>query len=228
MTSFEDFFSELKWKLIGIIGKCFIDCLFLTTRIETIGWEKVKDIIHSRKLILAFWHSRLLLPSYMLKGLNFLVLVSQSKDGEIISRIIKKQGQDSMRGSSTRGGLRALAGMIKNLKENERPGAFTPDGPQGPRFKAKPGVITCAKKTGFPIVPVSYSAGNMKVFGSWDRFILPLPFSRCRIAYGNPVYVPRTADENEEKKYLLELETELNRLTREVDQYFKPCYSLIA
>ena len=212
--------TELKWNFIGIIGKLFIDGLFLTTKIETIGWDRVADVIRSKMFILTFWHSRLLLPSYMLKGMNFLVLVSQSKDGEIIARIIQQQGQGSMRGSSTRGGLRALAGMIKNLKENQRPAAFTPDGPQGPRFKVKQGVITCAKKTGYPIVPVTYSASRIKVFSSWDRFILPLPFSRCRIVYGDPVRVPRTANETEEKQYLLKLEMEMNRLTKEADRYF--------
>lgn len=220
MRPLNQLLAELKWQVIGISGKLFIDSLFLTARIKTIGWEKVESVMRSKKFILAVWHSRLLLPSYMLKGMNFLVLVSQSKDGEIITRIINKQGQDTMRGSSTRGGLRALAGMIKNLKENSRPGAFTPDGPQGPRFKVKHGIITCAKKTGYPIVPVTYSASRIKIFSSWDRFILPLPFSKCRIVYGEPIHVPKTADENEEKQYLIRLETEMNRMTREVDRHF--------
>jgi len=212
--------DELKWNLIGIFGKLFIDLLFLTTRIETVGLSGVAHIIQSRKYLLAFWHSRLLLISYIFKGLNVLVMVSQSKDGEIIARILRRQGQDTVRGSSTRGGLRVLAGMIKNLKETGRPGATTPDGPQGPRFKVKPGTIAIAKKTGYPIVPVSYSASRIKVFSSWDRFVLPIPFSKCRAIYGEPIYVPKDVDADEEKRCLLKLETELCRITQMADHHF--------
>jgi lysophospholipid acyltransferase (LPLAT)-like uncharacterized protein len=220
MNGMKNIISELKWRLIGISGKLLIDAIFLTSRIEVMGRGLVEDVMKSQKYILVFWHSRLLLPSYMLKNINCLVLVSQSRDGEIIRRIINSQGQEAVRGSSTRGGLRALAGMIRNLKENQRPGGFSPDGPQGPRFKVKPGVITCAKKTGFPIVPVTYSASRIKVFSSWDRFILPLPFSRCTMAYGEPLYVPSDADESREKECLERLEEELNRLTRQLDRHY--------
>jgi lysophospholipid acyltransferase (LPLAT)-like uncharacterized protein len=220
MNPLKNFLSELKWNFFGISGKLLIDAIFLTSRIEVLGGEQVEEVMKSQKYILVFWHSRLLLPSYMLKNINCLVLVSQSRDGEIIRRIINFQGQEAVRGSSTRGGLRALAGMIKNLKENQRPGGFTPDGPQGPRFKVKPGVITCAKKTGYPLVPVTYSAGRIKVFSSWDRFILPLPFSKCTMAYGAPLYVPSDADKTLEEECREQLERELNRLTRQLDLHY--------
>lgn len=207
--------------LVGILGKLFIDGLFLTARIDVAGWDDVKPIFESRRLLIVFWHSRLLLPSYRHKGIGAVVLVSQSKDGEIISRILHRQGQSTIRGSSTRGGLRALAGMIKRLKETGAPGAVTPDGPQGPRFSVKPGVVTLAKKTGYPMVPVSYSANRIKVFASWDRFILPFPFSRCRIVYGRPISVSKDADQAAEEAGRVELEHELCRITREADQYFQ-------
>lgn len=212
--------EELKWKLVGIFGRLVIDLLFRTTRIESLGLEKAKPLIDSRKFIFAFWHSRILLVSYLYKGWDAAILVSRSGDGEFIARVIQQQGHEAIRGSTTRGGLRALAGLIRCLKQRRRPAGVIPDGPQGPRFIVQPGVIMLAKKTGYPIVPVSYSAKKIKIFSSWDRFILPYPFTACRMIYGDPVHVPEGSDRNAEESYRLRLESELCRITTEVDRYF--------
>jgi len=212
--------EEAKWRMIGTLGKLFIDLLFCTTRVESVGFEKIKGIAESKKVIAVCWHSRILLVSYLYKGWNASILVSGSKDGEIIARILEKQGHEPIRGSSTRGGLRALSRLIKGLKENTKPAVIIPDGPQGPRFIVQPGVIALAKKTGSPILPISYSAKKIKVFNSWDRFILPLPFTTCRIIYGNPVYVPQEADREMESKCRIQLEAELNRITVGADNCF--------
>jgi lysophospholipid acyltransferase (LPLAT)-like uncharacterized protein len=212
--------SEIKFNLAGILGKLVIDLLFLTMKIEFAGFENVKQIFHSQKLIGAIWHSRILLISYLYKGLNGAVLVSQSKDGEFTARILQKQGYETIRGSTTKGGLRAIAELIKKLKQTQRMSAIIPDGPQGPRFKVQPGVITLAKKTGYPIIPITYSGKKIKVFSSWDRFILPYPFTTCRVVYGNPVYVSEYADKDEEEKCRIRLEKELCRITFDADHYF--------
>ena len=212
--------EELKWKLIGIFGKLLVDLLFKTTRIETVGFEKVASIIGSRRFIFAFWHSRILLLSYLYQGWNGAILVSQSQDGEFIARVVQRQGHEPIRGSTTRGGLRALSQMIKNLKENHRPAGIIPDGPQGPRFKVQPGIIMLAKKTGFPIVPVTYSASRVKIFNSWDRFMLPIPFARCRVIYGDSVSVPENADPETVSVCRLSLEQELCRITTAADRFY--------
>lgn len=212
--------EELKWKLIGVFGKLLVDLLFKTTRIEITGLEKVASIIDSRRFIFAFWHSRILLISYLYQGWNAVVLVSQSQDGEFIARVVQRQGHEPIRGSTTRGGLRALSQMIKNLKEYPRPAGIIPDGPQGPRFKVQPGIIALAKKTGLPIVPVTYSARRAKVFNSWDRFILPFPFTQCRIVYGDPVRVPANADSATISDSSRRLEQELCRITFEADCFY--------
>ncbi|MBL7196089.1 MAG: lysophospholipid acyltransferase family protein [Desulfobacterales bacterium] len=212
--------SEIKWNLVGIFGKLLIDLLFSTMKIELKGFERVKPIISSGKVIFAVWHSRMLLVSYLCKGLNGTAMVSRSKDGEIAARIIQSQGHEAVRGSTMKGGLQALSRLIKKVKEKNKPCLIVPDGPQGPRCKVQPGIIILAKKTGYPIVPISYSAGKIKVFASWDRFILPFPFTKCRVIYGDPVYVPQNADENEGKKCLMLLENELNRITSDVDRYY--------
>lgn len=211
--------TEGKWKLIGFFGKLIIDLLFLSTRIENIGFEKVKDVVYSNKVIGAFWHSRILLISYMFKGWNAAILVSASDDGEYVARVIKRQGHQPVRGSTNKGGLRAIATMIRELRQG-KPGVVIPDGPQGPRFKVQPGVITMAKKTGYAILPISYSAKNMKIFNSWDRFIFPYPFTTCRLIYGNLIYVPSDADKDTEADCQAKLEAELRRITRDVDSHF--------
>jgi len=114
-----------------------------------------------------------------------------------------------------------LARLIKALREGIRPGGVVPDGPRGPRFKVQPGVIVLAKKTGYPVVPVSYSAKKIKIFSSWDRFILPYPFTEGRVIYGTPISVPGDIDQDEEEVYRRKLEVELNQITKKVDDYYR-------
>ncbi|MFC1857991.1 lysophospholipid acyltransferase family protein [Thermodesulfobacteriota bacterium] len=219
-TNVKKTITEIKWKLVGILGKLIIDLLFCGTRIESVGFEPVKPIIFSRKFIFSLWHSRILLFSYLYKWWHGVALVSQHEDGEFVARVLQQQGHETIRGSTTKGGLRALAKMIKYMKEKSKPGTVIPDGPQGPRFKVQPGIITLAKKTGFPIIPISYSAKKAKVFLSWDRFMLPYPFTDCRVIYGNPVYVPANSSRDEEKGWQRRLEEEMCRITHEVDRHF--------
>lgn len=212
--------NELKWNLVGLFGKWLIDALFIGSRVESIGLTKVRPLLESRKVIFTFWHSRILLISYIFKRLNAVTMVSKSDDGEIIARILHRQGQFCVRGSSKKGGLRALAQQIKLLKETGNPGAVIPDGPQGPCCKVQPGVITLAQKTGFAIVPITYSARRVKVFNSWDRFMLPVPFTRCRMIYGEPIYIQADADTTTRERFRKRLETELCRITTEADGFF--------
>jgi hypothetical protein len=189
-------------------------------KIELRGFEKVRPIINSRKFICAAWHSRLLLLNYLSKKSEGTAMVSASEDGEFVARILQRQGHEAIRGSTTRGGIKALSSLIKKLKEKQRPGFIIPDGPQGPRFKVKLGIIILARETGYPILPFSYSAKRMKVFASWDRFILPYPFTKCLGIYGNPFFVPKDAGKDDLMRYRNLLEKELGRLTKEADSYF--------
>jgi hypothetical protein len=216
----KDKLVEIKWELVGILGKFFIDILYYTTNIELRGFEKVRPIINSRKFIWAVWHSRMLLLNYLTKGSEGTAMVSGSEDGEFVARILKRQGHEAIRGSTTRGGIKALSALIKKLKEKQRPSIIIPDGPQGPRFKVKLGIIILARETGHPILPFSYSAKRMKVFASWDRFILPYPFTKCLGIYGNPFFVPKDAGKDDLMRYRNLLEKELGHLTKEADSYF--------
>ena len=212
--------ARLKWWLVGLLGKGLVNLICSTMRIRIVDFEKARSEIESRRFILAFWHSRILMISYLYKGWGGATLVSGSNDGEIIAQILKRQGHETIRGSTSRQGVRALAKLIRALKEEIRPGAVVPDGPRGPRFTVQPGVITLAKKTGYPVVPVSYSAKRIKIFRSWDRFILPCPFTEGRVIYGAPISVPDKLDANEQEIYRAKLEEELNRITKTVDHYY--------
>lgn len=220
MNEKSDYGTRLKWWLVGSLGKGLVDLLFSTMRIQVVGLEKVRAEIESRRFIFAFWHSRMLMVSYLYKGWGGVILVSRSKDGEITTRILQRQGHETIRGSTSRYGVQAMAKLIKTLKEEVRPGGVVPDGPRGPRFKVQPGVIKLAQRTGYPIVPISYSAKRLKVFGSWDRFVLPYPFSKACVIYGTPVSVPSRLDAVSREHYRVRLEDELNRITKTVDDCF--------
>jgi lysophospholipid acyltransferase (LPLAT)-like uncharacterized protein len=212
--------SGLKWWLVGWLGKGLIDLLCSTMRFRVVDLDKAKAAIDSKRFILAFWHSRILAISYLYQGWGGAILVSGSEDGEIIAQILQRQGHEPIRGSTSRHGVRAMSKLIKMLNEEIRPGVVVPDGPRGPRFKVQPGVITLAQKTGCPVVPISYSAKRIKIFASWDRFILPYPFTEACIICGRPISVPSKFGAEGQEVYRIGLEEELNRITRKVDRHY--------
>ena len=211
---------NLRWPVFGIFGKLLIDVIFSTVRIESVDFEKARKAIESGECLAAFWHSRMLMVSYVYKGRGAAILVSRSNDGEMMAQVLQRQGHFPIRGSTSRSGVRALSQLIKAVKEKNCVGVIVPDGPRGPRFKVQPGIIALAQKTGYPIVPISYSAKRMKVFPSWDRFILPYPFNEGRVIYGDPMQVPSELNSDTRELYRLKLEDEMNRITKEVDRYY--------
>jgi hypothetical protein len=148
------------------------------------------------------------------------MMISQHRDGEFIARAVKQFGVDSIRGSTTRGGLSALRGMIRFFRSGANL-AITPDGPQGPKHVVQNGVIELARQTGAPIVPVTYGASRKKELGSWDNFILPYPF--CKVAYlwGEPLFVPRDADKDRMEECRRLLEERMRQITQEADRMFQ-------
>jgi lysophospholipid acyltransferase (LPLAT)-like uncharacterized protein len=211
---------DLKWRLIGLGGKLLIDMIFAGSKITFRNAESIAALESSRKCIYVFWHSRILLLSYLYKQSGAAIMVSKSADGEIIAQILQRQGQLTVRGSTRKGGLLALARQITVMHNETRPGVVVPDGPQGPRHRVQPGVILLAQKTGCPIIPVTYSAKRRKIFNSWDRFVLPWPATPCIVIYGRPVNVPSKLDVTSFNACTQELESELNRITADADRCF--------
>lgn len=143
--------------------------------------------------ILAFWHRHLLLMPYAYRGRRISVLVSQSRDGELIARTVARLGIDSSRGSSSRGGAAGMRSLLRKAAEGWDL-AFTPDGPRGPAGEVQPGVILAAAATGLPVQPVAVGASRAKRLRSWDRFLVPLPFASVHFVYGEPLRVERRGD----------------------------------
>jgi lysophospholipid acyltransferase (LPLAT)-like uncharacterized protein len=177
-------------------------------------WEQGQPIIA------AFWHQRLLMMPFLPRRGKVGMLISQHRDGEFIARAVKLFGVDAVRGSTTRGGLSALRGMIRSFRAGANL-AITPDGPQGPKHVVQIGVVELARQTGAPILPVTYSASRRKVFASWDNFILPLPFCRVAYVWGEPLFVPREISKEGLEENRLLLQERLRQITEEADQIFR-------
>jgi lysophospholipid acyltransferase (LPLAT)-like uncharacterized protein len=150
---------------------------------------------------------------YLHRGKDRYCLVSKSKDGEYMARILRFFGFNCVRGSSSHGGLLAMRGLLRATAKGHS-AVITPDGPRGPVFKMHPGVIFLAQKSGVPIIPAACALSKKKVIGSWDKYQFPLPFSRVEARYGAPFLVSAT-DSTEVKA--LELENIINRLTAEAE-----------
>jgi len=203
------------------IAASLMRCLYRLLRVVHVNTGYPESCLaRGERVICAFWHGRLLMMPFAYPGQPVVILISHHRDGEYISRIATALGFQVIRGSATRGGVRALRQIIRALKEGLNL-VITPDGPKGPRAKVKSGVIEIARLTGAPIVPVSFSAVRRRFLGSWDAFLLPLPFSRAVYIWGEPIYVEATATKEEVAKHQELLEARLDLLTMEADEYFK-------
>lgn len=200
------------------LGGSALDTLMRTTSVRTEGEENFRQFWREKRpVVFTLWHGRLLPCTYHHRHQDVVTLVSHHRDGEYITRLVRKWGYTAVRGSSSRGGLDALRELVRHLRAG-RSLAITPDGPRGPREKLKPGPLLAAQLTGAPIIPVASGASRASYFGGWDRFLIPHPFARLRIAYGEPVYVPRRADEAELQAVADEVEARLGGLMRRVDE----------
>ncbi|MBK8304614.1 MAG: lysophospholipid acyltransferase family protein [Pyrinomonadaceae bacterium] len=183
-----------------------------TIRFKTENKEHLESIVSSgHQPIYASWHDRIFLGTYYLRGRGITFLTSQSFDGEYIARFIQRLGYGAIRGSSTKGGSRALIEMIRKQKLGI-PMGFTVDGPKGPRHVAKLGPVMVAKKTGDPILPFIITPKRSITANSWDKMIIPMPFTRATMTYGEPIFVPDDADDTVIKEKLAELQASLDEL----------------
>lgn len=209
--------DELKQALVGTVGRRALDALMATVRVETRddpGYTALRAV--NAPIAFTLWHGRLLPLTWYHRGRGIGALISLSKDGEYIARIVQGWGYQVVRGSTSRGGSRALAEMIR-LGRKGRSLAFTPDGPRGPRERMKPGVLLAAQRAGLPIVPVSAACSRAWWFEGWDRFLVPQPFSRVLITHAAPVRVPRDLDEAGLQRLSDEIEDELRTLQAGLD-----------
>lgn len=188
-----------------------------TMRLTFAGREVVERLRDAgRPYIHAFWHGHLFLMPYSYIGRRIAIMISAHHDGELIARTMKRFGHEAIRGSSTTGGAAALRAAVRALKEGSDVG-FTPDGPRGPRHRAQMGAVVAARLAGAPIVPVAFAASRRKVMGSWDGFVVPIPFSRGVFVYGEPIEVPGDAAAGRLEELRGLLETRLKEATRQAE-----------
>lgn len=180
----------------------FTDCAPLRSR-----WDRGENVI------VAFWHNRLLMMPLLAAGIPVSILVSQHRDGEIATRALAPWGIRTVRGSSTRGGISASLHLVEAYRRGDTL-AVIPDGPRGPRYEAKPGVIRLAKVTGATIFPVSCAVSRAVRLNSWDRLIIPMPFARVTFLVGEPIDVARNARGPDLESYRVGLADQLSELTR--------------
>ena len=192
----------LAWTAAG-----FIRLLRASVRLRFHGEEAVRDWERrDQRFLLAFWHRHLLLMRYAYRGQRMTVLVSRSRDGELIARVLAHLGVATSRGSSSRGGAAGLRDLLRQARAGSDL-AVTPDGPRGPLRKVQPGVVLAAAASALPVVPVALAAHRGLELASWDRMLLPAPGTRVEVVYGDPIAVPRDADPEE---WCARLEAALN------------------
>ncbi len=204
----------LQFALAGSVAGGLVDALLATARWEVAGAEHYLRVVDSgRGGIFAFWHAHVLVIGHLHRGGGHSIMISRSKDGDYGAALARHWGQVPVRGSSSRGGSAALAALIGHLAAGHS-AVFLPDGPRGPRNEVKAGVIVAAQRAGVPIVPIAAGASRAWTVGSWDRMLIPKPFARVQVCYGEPFHVAPGDDVEERRRAL---EQELNRLTAQAD-----------
>ena len=184
------------------------------------GREHDEAILQSgRQPIFACWHGRILLGTYFYRGRGIAVMTSQNFDGEWIARIIERFGFYAPRGSTSRGGQRALAQM-RRMAFNGAATGFTVDGPRGPRHKVQPGAVWLASLTGNPILPFHAETDRHWTARSWDATQVPKPFARAAMVVGKPINVERNIHATTLEEKRLELERSLYQLEVRANQLF--------
>jgi hypothetical protein len=160
---------------------------------------------------MAFWHGRILPATFYFRRRGIVVITSENFDGEWIARIIERFGYGTARGSTSRGGRRAILQLLRDMKAG-RPAGFTLDGPRGPARVAQAGAVWLASATGNPVLPFHLEASSHWSLRSWDRTQIPKPFSTVALVVGEPIDVPKDATEEELERARVELEARLTRL----------------
>lgn len=173
-------------RFYSFIGWLIIKLLSLTIKVRVINdssWKSFKNVIF------AFWHGEQFILYHQHRKQKVAIMTSLSRDGELQSGILSNFGYSVVRGSSSRGGATALIEMLKVLKKGSSV-AFAVDGPRGPVYEVKPGVIYLSQKTQIPIIPIAVKYSKaIKLSRTWDQYNLPLPFSTATVIYGKPFYV---------------------------------------
>jgi len=204
---------RLVWMLLQILGR--------TWRFELLAEDGVTPAFHGftpAREIYCFWHQCVLACAFYFRSTHATILISQSFDGELITRTLECFGYRAVRGSSSRGGREGLLALRRVLDE-KTPAIFTADGPRGPIYQSKPGPIKLAQITQVPIGCFHLEPEKAWTTRSWDRFQIPKPFTRIAVSWGQWTRVPEDADPSTQAQLLQQLDDSLNRARRRAYQH---------
>ncbi len=205
--------TRLGWLIILFVGKLSF--------IKIVGRHHL-DQLKEKKVpfIYVLWHGRIIIPIYIHRRENITTMASFHSDGEMMAQTVQRLGYRIVRGSSTRGGKEAFHNMVEVINKGGT-AAMLPDGPQGPRHYLKPGTIYLAQQTGAFLLPIIFSANRKIQFNSWDRFVLPLPFSKNVVIYGAPIDVPKNLSQEQLEQLRTTFQDSMIKLEKQADEYFR-------
>lgn len=215
MTSLNEW---LLFRIVPFAGYLYVRLLGATMRLEFRNREVLHDVRRADgQYILAFWHARFVMMPFAYDGPKLVVLASEHRDSRLLANMLGRFGLVSAWGSSSSRGAVGMRQILRRVREGFDVG-LTPDGPRGPRRRAKPGVIAIARLSGLPIIPVTVAARPARRLRSWDRTVLPWPFGRGIVVFGEPLRIPRDGGPDADEGWRQRLESELDRLTDEADR----------
>ncbi|MBM4327837.1 MAG: DUF374 domain-containing protein [Deltaproteobacteria bacterium] len=192
--------------------------LDITCKKILLNQEYEEAVCKKRPFACACFHGTMLFPVYYCRRYPGAVMVSRSWDGELIDRCLRYMGYDTTRGSSSQGGKEALDELVDLLRERNYCSGLAVDAPRGPSRQVKMGIVMIAKRTGQPVVPLVSWATRQFQFKSWDRMILPLPFSAIVMAFGKPTEVPDGLEPEAYEEYRQRIEAEMHRVSFQAEE----------
>jgi len=205
------FGQRILLRLIIAAGYGFIRLIGPTLRVSVSFEERAQQTVGQRPLILNFWHAGIIPATYLFRDLGIRVMSSNSYDGEYMGRIIHKFGFVAVKGSSSRNAVRALLGLRRALQQGWAV-AFSIDGPRGPRYKVKPGPVSLSRSSGVPMGTFHIAVESAWVLNTWDRLVIPKPFSRGLLRFGKLIPVPSEATDEDIERYQQQLQDSLDRI----------------
>ena len=214
---------QFRNRLVGLIGPVVIRLWTKSLRIHLSGLAVEDGAFILPRAIFVMWHQRLHTLTGCFRDLGVLTLVSQHADGELLARLLHGLGYGAIRGSTTRGGVRALREILEQAGGNARI-AVTPDGPRGPPLVMQQGPIYLASQLGLPIVPATASFSHARRLKTWDEFLVPRPFTRALIRLGDPQHVPDGLDREGLEEHRKKIEMYCRAFTEETDRDFEKLY----
>lgn len=204
------------YRLAVWLGAFIIELLWRTSRLKIVHLDRLETLLKEQGAVVpVFWHQHLLIAarfmcSSRIKGMKPGFMISPSVDGQAPTMLAELYGARVVRGSGSYTGVRAVRGVYNVIVKEGISPTITPDGPRGPRFEMKPGAIFTAQISGKAVVPVAYAASPAKLLKTWDKFVIPFPFARVRIAIGEPYFPPKRMSDEEMAAAQKEMERRLH------------------